>query len=235
MDPNIQPAFQAPQQQPFGPPPPKRSHVSAKVYIALGLLGVGLLATLVLLIMSVSKNAQLEASIDEEIESQRQELLSAQETELKEAFEKEKLATTASYKAPAVFGGISVNYPKDWSLYLQENERNSTQVDAIFHPGGVRAGSDSETTYALRLQLIDNSYRNELNKYQSKVDKGALSASPITVGSTKGVLLSGEIDSSTNGRLALVPFLDKTVILITETNNYASVFDQALKSISFSQ
>src|SRR5690606_16774401 len=95
----------------------------------------------------------------------------------KEFVEKEKVPTKV-YKGPATFGSVELSYPKTWSAYIDEAGKGSTPVDGYLHPGFV-PGTDSGTSFALRIEVIAKSYDAELKTFDSDVRSGKVKVTPF--------------------------------------------------------
>ena len=154
-----------------------------------------------------------------------------------EFLEKEKLPLR-QYAGPAAFGSLSVMYPKTWSVYVNEKATGSTPLDGYFQPNFVPA-TDSNSSYALRVQLVDTDYAAVLRTYDSNVKLGKLKAtpySPAKVPSVTGVRLDGEIAPKKQGAIVIVQVRDKTLKIWTESMDFVKDFDASiLPNYSFSR
>lgn len=162
------------------------------------------------------------------------------QTEAKDAAdyaEKEK-RPLQSYKGPAAYGSVVIMYPKTWSAYVSEKTSGATPIDAYFNPDVV-PGIDSGASYALRAQVLNNSYSQELKKYDALVKSGKLKATPYVpakVQTVTGMRLDGEISSGKTGAMVIVPMRDKTLKLWTESDVYLGDFNNIiLPDYSFEQ
>src|SRR5690554_758081 len=71
--------------------------------------------------------------------------------------EEEKKPLT-SHKAPDQYGSVDVQFPKTWSAYVVESSSGNTPVNYYFHPGAVPSASDDGNAFALRVQVVQQSY-----------------------------------------------------------------------------
>lgn len=147
------------------------------------------------------------------------------------AFQRERDALHYDFRTDANIANVAFKYPRDWSQYIEQNVTSKDQISAIFHPGFVQKGDPG--TYALRFQLKQTLYADVLKDYQRAIERGELSASNIKNGQVEGVRLAGKIDRDHNGVVVLFPIRDKTILLSTESPDYTGVFDEVLKSLSF--
>lgn len=154
-----------------------------------------------------------------------------------EFVEKEKLPLV-SYKGPAAYGSLLVKYPKTWSAYVSERTNSSTPIDNYFHPQFVPAG-DGDHSYALRVQVVNQSYATVLKSFEAKVKAGKLTATayiPATQPKVTGTRLDGEIQAKQQGSMVIVPIRDKTLKLWTESPDFVKDFNtNILPNYTFSQ
>ena len=149
------------------------------------------------------------------------------EATLKDAefVEKEK-QPLRSYNGSAAYGSVNLSYPKTWSAYVSESD-SSTPIDAYLHPSFV-PGIQSQTAFALRLQVVSTAYSQTLAQYDSPTKSGEVKASPFKfpkVGSVTGVRLDGTIAQGKTGSMVIVPLRDKTLKIWTEANQYVGDFN----------
>lgn len=143
--------------------------------------------------------------------------------------EKQPLRT---YKGPEAFGSLSISYPKTWSAYVDDSGTgsNSTAVDAYFQPGTVPSISDQNSTFALRVQVLSQSYSQVLTTYnsQSQSRKGSNKINPYSLPklpSVVGVRVDGQISEKKSGSMVILPLRDKTLEIWTESNDYLNDFN----------
>jgi hypothetical protein len=136
------------------------------------------------------------------------------------------------YQGPSAFGTIKLKYPKTWSAYVDE----SKGVDGFFHPNFV-PGIASNPNYALRVQVVDRPYADELRNFDGAVKQGKAQAvpyKPVNVENIVGTQLTGEIASQKSGTLILLPLRDKTVKIWTEADQFKKdFFDNVLANFNF--
>lgn len=137
------------------------------------------------------------------------------------------------YKGPASFGTISLKYPKTWSAYVVES---NTGIDGYFYPNVV-PGVNSDTAYALRVEVVDKSYAEELKSYDSSVKQGKTTATPykpVNVENIVGTQLTGAIGNQKTGTLILLPLRDKTIKIWTEADQFnADFFNNVMANFKF--
>ena len=147
-----------------------------------------------------------------------------------------------TYNGPAAFGSIKVSYPKTWGAYIDQTGNGNLAVNGYFYPDFVPAdnGSDtSPTAYALRVQILDQSYSTTLQNYSGQVQSGvALTVAPFVLKNVKNVVgsrLEGALDSNTNGSMVIFPLRDKTLEVWTEASQFEADFNNSiLPNLTFS-
>lgn len=142
-----------------------------------------------------------------------------------------------SYIGPAAFGNITVNYPKTWSAYVVENERGSTPVSSYFQPKTVPSVTDQDNNFALRVELVTNTYQSVLDQFKSKLDKGTATIQPYTlakVPSVVGSRIEGQITERKQGTMVVLPLRNMTLKIWTESNDFKADLDtHILPNLSF--
>lgn len=136
------------------------------------------------------------------------------------------------YQGPASHGTLSLKYPKTWSAYVDETRT----VDGYFHPNFV-PGINGDASYALRVQVVDKSYADELRSFDGDVKQGVTQAvpyKPVNVENIIGTQFTGEIGDNKTGVMILMPLRDKTVKIWTEADQFkADFFDNVMANFKF--
>lgn len=140
----------------------------------------------------------------------------------------------ATYVGPAAYGKLTINYPKTWSNYL--DGQGNTPIDGYMQPMYVSANKN-ETNYALRYQVVERGYDQEIKSFDSKVKSGKVTASPYRLPlleSELGMRITGELDSRKEGVMIILPLRDKSIKIWTEGSEYRNDFEEILKQLTFS-
>jgi hypothetical protein len=161
----------------------------------------------------------------------------AQKKELDRQFAEKYKEPLTTYTLPAQFGGVSISYPRTWSVYVDEGG-GSNPVNAYFHPGFVPSDKNrsSEFNYALRAQILQSSYQKEVDAYSQLIKQGATVATPLTglAGNSTGVRLDGKIDQNKNGSVVIIPVRDKVLKIWTEGDVYKNDFNNfIIKNLNY--
>lgn len=165
----------------------------------------------------------------------------AQAAKLQAGFDEQSKAPHRTYSGSPTYGSISFSYPRTWSAYVDESS-GSQPIDGFFHPVQVPS-TQSESPFALRLELINQEYTDAVGRFQSGIDTGKVKASAYlppklkdTANATPGMLLTGDVlqDSKSQGTMLIIKVRDKTLQVYTESNSYAEDFNSIiLPSLAF--
>lgn len=141
-----------------------------------------------------------------------------------------------TYTGPEAYGSVSLQYPKTWSGYVVT--ASGQPLDAYFNPDVVPSVADQKSVFALRVQVMATSYSQTLAQYQSLQKQGKVTVTPFAlpkVPGTVGVRVDGQITSTKQGSIVILPVRDKTLKLWIESNEFAADFNNIiLPNASFS-
>lgn len=155
----------------------------------------------------------------------------------KEFAEKEK-SPLKTYTGPGAYGSVSIQYPKIWSGYVSDDTNNDPYIEGYFFPGVVPTISNDKAVFALRVQVVQQSYSDVLSNFQSQVDEGKVKVSPYNLPKVPGVVgsrVEGEVESGKTGSMVLLPMRDKTLKIWTNAVQYRRDLDTyILPNVTFS-
>jgi hypothetical protein len=142
-----------------------------------------------------------------------------------------------TYVGPAAYGNITINYPKTWSAYVAETERGGNPVNGYFQPLVVPSITDTTRTFALRVELVQQSYATVLNTFRQQVTTSKVTIAPYTlekVPSVVGSRVEGQITPKKQGTMVILPLRNMTLKIWTESNDFKSDLDtHILPNMSF--
>lgn len=161
-----------------------------------------------------------------------------QKEELEKEFAELEKTPNKTYTSPAQDGSISFAYPKTWSSYIIEADGN-IPLDGFFQPNFVPNVAGDQNAYALRMQLLAQDYNSVLSQYQNNIKKGTLKSTPYVdqnvKGAATGVRLDGQLSSTKQGSMIIIPIRDKVFKLWTENNTTINDFNNTvLKTLTYS-
>ncbi|HEX8762468.1 MAG TPA: hypothetical protein VF733_01795 [Candidatus Saccharimonadales bacterium] len=142
-----------------------------------------------------------------------------------------------TYIGPAQFGNVTINFPKTWSAYVIESERGSTPISGYFQPKVVPNTTDQNNSYALRVELVSNTYETVLDQFKQRIDSGKATIKPYTlpkVPSVVGSRIDGQITNTKQGVMTVLPLRNMTLKIWTESNDFKNDLDtNILPNFSF--
>lgn len=166
----------------------------------------------------------------------------AQAKDLQAKFDEQSKLPNQTYKGPAAYGSVSFDYPKTWSVYIAEG--GEQLINGYFHPQIV-PDVESDTAFALRLELVDTTYSQVVDGFDSDITSGKLKAKAYIPPRMKNVASAqpglrfegdlGQSDVAKKGAMVILPVRDKTLKIYTEAQNFLGDFDNTiLTSLTFS-
>lgn len=175
-------------------------------------------------------------NVDEKVKTAVGVAVKETETRKDNEFQEKEKLPLATYQGPSASGSILVKYPKTWSAYVESSDQSSTPLNAYFHPTVV-PGTQSNQTYALRVEVVQQSFSDVIKSYDSVVRQGRAQSQPFTltnVPSVVGLRLQGEIEPRQQGIVVVLPLRDKTIKVYTESDQYFNDFNNnVLPNFSF--
>lgn len=150
-------------------------------------------------------------------------------------FSEREKTPVKEFQGPSDYGSISFNYPKTWSVYIQNDGSNNSDFEAFFAPVQVNSTKSKDSRYALRFTIKDKPFETVQKDYQTKVNKGELKATIFNADDTRitGSLYQGTLDKNMIGQVLIIKVNDKTAILQTDVDNenYRTDFEALIKTL----
>lgn len=134
------------------------------------------------------------------------------------------------YVGPSDFGGVTLQYPKTWSGYVLTTA-GSNPLDAYFQPDIVPNISDLNNAFALHVQIINQSYDQVVQQFQSQVQQKAATLSPYSlpkVPSVIGSRIDGTIATNRQGAAIVLPLRNVTLEVSTQAQVYVNDFNNII-------
>lgn len=199
---------------------------------------IGLIVTLVLLVGSLAFGGWAFMSRQDYKNNSDQKAAAAADARQAEVeaaaaakFAEEEKKPLTSHKAPDQFGSVDVQFPKTWSAYVVEGSSGNTPVDNYFHPAAVPNVDNNDNAFALRVQVVQQTYDRVVKSYESDINSGKLSAAPYAlpkVSSVVGLRLDGEVARNKQGSLVVLPLRNQTIKIWTESPIFLSDFNNII-------
>lgn len=157
------------------------------------------------------------------------------------AFAEKEKSPYRTYAGPGAYGSLNLIFPKTWSGVVDDTgSSGQTLVDGYFYPNIVPSITNQSSTFALRIQVVNQTYSQVLQSLSSlqqnkekptAVTPYALPKLPKVV----GVQVSGTLPNQKTGLMVVLPLRSQTLELWTEGNTYANDFNNIiLPNFSFS-
>jgi hypothetical protein len=140
-----------------------------------------------------------------------------------------------TYNGPEQYGSLALQYPKTWSAYVSVgNGRGGTALDGYFNPDVVPDVDEDTNTFALRVEVVSNSYSDVLRGFQNQEDITIVPYALPKLPKVVGVRISGQIEQDKKGSMVILPVRDKTLKIYTEADAYMNDFNNnILPNLSF--
>lgn len=138
------------------------------------------------------------------------------------------------FVGPSDYGSLSFMYPKTWSVYVASSAVDGGDYEAYLNPRGVPP-VDDQTRFALRVNILEQSYSDSLGDYEEAVSSGDLKSSVVKFGDETGTRLDGKISDDIRGALVLFKIRDKTAVLQTDADTFKEDFNKIVKTVKFNQ
>ncbi|MDL2342248.1 MAG: hypothetical protein QFB87_04185 [Patescibacteria group bacterium] len=143
-----------------------------------------------------------------------------------------------AYTGPQAYGSLVIKFPKTWSAYVDDTGNGSSVVDGYFHPGAVPSLTSPSSTFALRVQVLSQSYTSVVTSFKGAEQLKKASVAPYAlplVPSVVGVRVDGAIKPNKTGSMIVLPLRDKTIEISTEGGEFGADFtNNILPNVSFS-
>jgi hypothetical protein len=129
-----------------------------------------------------------------------------------------------TYVGPSSFGAITVQYPKTWSSYVIEKDNNDSRpIDAFFHPDFVPDTTNQDKSFALRIQLVSQSYDDVLSTYSGAAKNGKVTIAPYRLAKVPtviGSVITGQLDTRKQGTLVILPLRNMTLKIWADSSEF---------------
>jgi hypothetical protein len=132
-----------------------------------------------------------------------------------------------SYVSPAIYGSFQINFPKDWSGWVDQ-EQSGNLITLIVNPDFVQVTNDQPNLAAAKVELIDQVSTNYMQQFQGNVQSGQMSQKNITVSGISAFDLSGHFGDQRTTREVVVPVRNQVIAFINENGAYSSEFNEIL-------
>lgn len=135
------------------------------------------------------------------------------------------------YDGPSDFGSVHVDYPKTWSVYVASP--NGQPLNMYFNLKTVPPVTDYTSVFALRVQVLQQTYANVVKNLSTYVTSKVITMTPYSfpkVPSVVGVRVDGQVNPGKKniGSMIIVPMRDKTLEVWTESEQEIPDFNNII-------
>ena len=143
-----------------------------------------------------------------------------------------------TYNGPEAYGSIVVAFPKSWSGFVDDTGSGAALVDGYFHPSIVPSTASPNSVFALRVQVINQSYDQAVEAINVMQQAGKLTIAAYSlpkVPKIVGIKAIGFIKEGMNGEMVILPLRDKTIEISTQGTQFTTDFENnVLPNFTFS-
>ena len=141
-----------------------------------------------------------------------------------------------TYQGPEQYGSLVVKYPRSWSSYVDSTGKSNAVLDGYFYPGTVPSLNDAGSVFALRIQVLSQSYSDAVSNINSQQNKAKVAPYALPkVPSVVGIRVDGSLTQNKTGSMIVLPLRDKTIEIWTESPQFQQDFNNnILPNVSFS-
>jgi hypothetical protein len=215
-------------------------------------LAISLVLSVILLVSAISFGAWAFSSrqdykdnVDEKVQTAvvaaKQQESKAKDAEFVEA----EKSPVRIYNGPEAFGSISIKFPKSWSAYVNDSGDSSPLVDGYFYPNVVPAITNHSTPFALRAQVLNQSYSEVAKTLAEQQKNPGNKATPLSISAyalpkvpkVVGIKVRGTLQDKDNKLAVMVvfPLRSQTLEVWTEGTQFTGDFEKyILPDMTFS-
>ncbi|MEO7364290.1 MAG: hypothetical protein ABIV43_02165 [Candidatus Saccharimonadales bacterium] len=201
------------------------------VSLLLGLSIVLLLGTLGFAGWAFTSRQDYKNNVDQKIVAANAVAVQKAESAKDVAFAAAEKLPLRTYTGPEAFGSVSAQYPKTWSGYVDASGNGQAVVDGYFYPGVVPTLTSQNSAFALRIQVLNQSYSQSLQALSSLQQNGDVTVSAYAlpkVPKSVGVKVVGSFQPGKSGEMVILPLRNQTLQLSTESSKFVDDFEQLI-------
>src|SRR5882757_3674241 len=158
-------------------------------------------------------------NVDKKIVTANEKAVAAEDIKKDAQFAQAEKSPFKTYKGPEAYGAIQLSFPRTWSSYVDEGTVNSQGVNGYFYPNVVPSITAQTSSFALRVQVLNQSYSSVVQSFNSFVTSKKGTIKPYSLPklpSIVGIRLDGTIETNRQGSMIILPLRDKTLKIWTE-------------------
>lgn len=167
----------------------------------------------------------------------------SQKATLEKQFDENYKKPNNIFTGPVNYGSVTFEYPKTWSVYVENDGSDGEGYKAYFNPKLVPKISE-ETPYALRVAIMNVPRKDVEQMYRDAIASGVkLTATTIRLANAsddttsnygKGIRLDGQFRETINGSAVLFDIRGRTLAIYTDHQSFISDFnDTIIKTLKY--
>ena len=222
--------------------PKKKDVVGIIKTVAIVILLIAVVALVGVYFWKDSELTEVQANVDLTVADAVAKAEDAQRTQDEANYQQEIKNPYQTFAGPADYGQLSFQYPKTWSVYVEQDASEGGDFTAYFNPVQVNTVSD-ETINALRVLISTEPYDDVIADFQRDVETrdSNLTVTTREIGNeaagTRVVAnyYTGTIPGTElEGYFAVFKIRDKTVILQTDSDEvFGADYETLLDTVTF--
>ena len=139
------------------------------------------------------------------------------------------------FVGPEDYGRLAFDYPKTWSVYVDQDALQGGDYTAYFNPVSVPPVRGDKQQFALRVSIVQQDYDAVVQDYASLVSEGELKSTSVSADGQNGTRLDGNFTEDLRGSAVLFKIRDKTVTIQTDAQTFEGDFNALIKTITFNK
>ena len=175
---------------------------------------------------------------DQKVDAAVTKAVTAEDAKKNAQFAQDEKNPLKVYQGPSAYGSIKLSYPKTWSGYVNSDGSGLGAVDGYFYPGVVPNIQSQSNSFAVRLQVVAQSYSQVMRAFQNNITTGSVKVTPYALPKVPAVIgsrVDGAILQDRQGSMIVLPMRDKTLKLWTEAPAFLNDFNtNILPNFTFS-
>ncbi len=138
------------------------------------------------------------------------------------------------FNGPSDYGGVTFDYPKTWSVFVNDDASSGGTYEAYLNPVYVPPVSDKQQ-FALRVTIETKDYDKVVAEYDTLIKKSSLKSSSVSVDAGSGTRFDGNFSTDIRGSAVVFKIRDKTLTIRTDADTFGPDFEALIKTIKFNQ
>lgn len=200
----------------------------------IGLVGCGILLLGAIVFAGWAYSGYQDYKKNSNVKSAAAAAASKEQTQKEDAaqYAEESKNPLKTHVGPDIYGSVTVQYPKTWSGYVNEQVGGSgVPMNDYFHPDVVNNTQNQNNAYALRVQITNTTYSATMQQFQALAKTGKVQVTPYKlpkVPSVVGSRIDGQITAAKQGSMIVLPLRNVTLQVSTEASDYEADFDNII-------